>query len=67
MNVEPKMIEMPPVVVYESEKDFLREQTERMRSAAFIAYGALIACNTDGRADAVLKLLDATLFLKSDT
>jgi hypothetical protein len=47
-----------------SEDDRLQLQLELMqaRSAAFIAYGALMALNTDGRGDAVLAVLKKTLW-----
>lgn len=46
----------------DTERDLLQQELAQAKSAAFIAYGALMALNTDGRSDAVLALLRKTLW-----
>jgi len=45
-----------------SESEWLREQIQEVKSAALLAYGALLAHNTDGKYDLVLAAMRGPLF-----
>jgi len=47
---------------FRDDKSYLREEIERVKSAALLGYGALLAHNADGRYDLVLKAMRDPLF-----
>lgn len=51
-----------PMVEIQDERSWLREQVERVKAAALLGYGALLAHNTDGKYDLVLKAMREPLF-----
>lgn len=52
----------PGYIEYRDEKEMLRGERERFRNAALLGYGAILARNSDGQLDQVLKAMDAILW-----
>lgn len=45
-----------------SEREWLQDEIQRVKAAALLGYGALLAHNTDGRYDLVLAAMREPLF-----